>query len=227
MWSIRCSSSRPVRKARVKRDTIFYKIFQQSPERLFELIAAVVGPEQLPVPWPNPALYQFRSIEVKETAFRIDGVFLPTVPRQPVFFAEVQMQRDNELYERVFSEVALFLRQSPELSGDWQVLVIYPTRSTEQVSTRIPPELFHSRRFLPIYLDELGPIAELPLGLGLMVLAVTKEGKAVAGAKNLIARSQGLANESVIIGMVAEIIVYKFNQLSREEVEAMLEVTLQ
>jgi predicted transposase/invertase (TIGR01784 family) len=211
----------------MKRDTIFYKIFQQAPERLFELIAAVVPPQQLPVPWPDPSLYQFQSIEVKETAFRIDGVFTPTTPQQPIFFAEVQMQRDNGLYERIFSEVGLFLRQNLELSRDWQVLVLYPTRTTEQTTTIVPPELFLSRRFLPIYLDELGPIAEIPLGLGLMVLTIATETAAVAGAKNLIARSRGLDSENAIIGMVAEIIVYKFNQLSREEVDAMLEIKLE
>ncbi len=212
----------------MKRDTIFYKIFQQSPDRLFELIAAVVELGQLPVPLPtNPNIYQFLSIEVKETAFRIDGVFAPPDPSQPVFFAEVQMQKDNELYERFFSEVGLFMRQNHESFSDWQVLAIYPNRATEQTRTKVPAELFHSGRFLPIYLDELGSIPELPMGLGLMVLTIIKDSEAVAGAKNLIARSRGLAEESAIIGMVAEIVVYKFNQLSREEVNTMLGIKLE
>jgi predicted transposase/invertase (TIGR01784 family) len=217
----------------IKRDTIFYKIFQQSPDRLFELIAAVVEldrlPENtLPVFLPNsPGIYQFRSVEVKETTFRIDGVFASPDASQPVFFAEVQMQKDSELYERIFSEVGMFMRQNHESFSDWQVLAIYPNRATEQIRTKVPAQLFHSGRFLPIYLDELGNIEELPMGLGLMVLTITKNSEAVAGAKNLIVRSRGLAEESAIIGMVAEIIVYKFNQLSREEVDAMLEIKLE
>jgi predicted transposase/invertase (TIGR01784 family) len=212
----------------MKRDTLFYKIFQQAPDRLFELIAAVVTPGQLPVPLPPAAsAYQFSSVEVKETAFRIDGVFVPPTADLPVFFAEVQMQRDNYLNERVFSEVGLFLRQNYHTFSDWQVLLIYPSRAVQQPQTKIPPELFHSGRFLPIYLDELGEISQLPLGLGLMVLTVTEDSVAVAGARNLIARCRGLAAENAIIAMVAEIVVYKFNQLTREEVDAMLEIRLQ
>jgi predicted transposase YdaD len=49
----------------MKRDTIFYQIFQQSPSLLFDL---------LPVPIVDKRGYIFDSVEVKETAFRIDGV---------------------------------------------------------------------------------------------------------------------------------------------------------
>jgi predicted transposase YdaD len=52
----------------MRRDTIFYRIFAQSPTILFELIA------QLP---DRANEYTFDSVEVKETSFRIDGVFLP------------------------------------------------------------------------------------------------------------------------------------------------------
>ncbi|UFP96866.1 DUF2887 domain-containing protein [Gloeobacter morelensis MG652769] len=34
-------------------------------------------------------------MEVKETALRIDGVFVPTLPGQPHYFAEVQFQKDS------------------------------------------------------------------------------------------------------------------------------------
>ncbi len=67
----------------MRRDSIYYKIFQRFPELLFELVDK--PPEQT-------QNYRFESIEVKETAFRIDGVFLPpegTTPRI-IFFAEVQ-----------------------------------------------------------------------------------------------------------------------------------------
>jgi predicted transposase YdaD len=47
----------------MRRDTIFYKIFQQSPTLLFELL-----PQQ-----PERAdEYIFDSVEVKETSFRMD-----------------------------------------------------------------------------------------------------------------------------------------------------------
>jgi hypothetical protein len=89
-----------------------------------------------------------------------------------VYFAEVQMQRDNDLNERIFSEVGIFIRQNKGNFRDWQVAIIYPTRKIEQISTEVPAELFASGRFLRIYLDELGPIDELPIGY----IAVARKG---------------------------------------------------
>jgi predicted transposase YdaD len=70
----------------MRRDTIFYQLFQQSPTLLFEL---------LPQPPERAAQYIFEAIEVKETAFRMDGVFLPPDPTGIVYFGEVQFQKDE------------------------------------------------------------------------------------------------------------------------------------
>ncbi|NJM56789.1 MAG: DUF2887 domain-containing protein, partial [Synechococcales cyanobacterium RU_4_20] len=52
----------------MRRDSIFYQLFQQYPALLFEL---------LPQPPTNAANYVFDSVAVKEPRFEIDGVFLP------------------------------------------------------------------------------------------------------------------------------------------------------
>jgi predicted transposase/invertase (TIGR01784 family) len=76
------------------RDTIFYRIFAQSPTILFELLSQP----------PNRANeYTFDSVEVKETSFRIDGVFLPPDSTGTIYFCEVQFQLDELLYERMKS----------------------------------------------------------------------------------------------------------------------------
>ncbi len=66
----------------MKRDSIYYQIFKRFPGLLFELVDR---------PLEQGQNYRFESIEVKETAFRIDGVFLPPEDATPktVFFAEV------------------------------------------------------------------------------------------------------------------------------------------
>jgi predicted transposase YdaD len=68
----------------MRRDSIFYKLFKQLPGLLFELI------EQIP---PDVDQYRFDSVEVKESAFRIDGVFLPPddAALKQIFFCEVQL----------------------------------------------------------------------------------------------------------------------------------------
>jgi predicted transposase YdaD len=84
----------------MRRDSIFYALFKQSPSLLFELLDEV----------PATAIrYRFESVAVKEPTFTIDGVFLPpeTEPPGTVFFAEVQMQKDDRLYERLFTPFRL------------------------------------------------------------------------------------------------------------------------
>ncbi len=81
----------------MRRDSIFYQLFQQFPVLLFELLDT--QPE-------NAANYRFDSVGVKEPKFEIDGVFLPpeTDEAGVVYFCEVQFQKDERLYERLFGE---------------------------------------------------------------------------------------------------------------------------
>jgi predicted transposase/invertase (TIGR01784 family) len=105
----------------MKRDSIFYSLFKQSPSLLFELLDEV----------PDTAMrYRFESVAVKEPTFTIDGVFLPpdTEPPGTVFFAEVQMQKDDRLYERLFSESMAHFYRNRDYYSDWQAVVIYPSR---------------------------------------------------------------------------------------------------
>ncbi|GCA96289.1 DUF2887 domain-containing protein, partial [Microcystis aeruginosa] len=51
----------------MKTDSIFYRLFETFPESFFDLL-------NLPPETVNH--YQFSSLEVKQLAFRLDGVFL-------------------------------------------------------------------------------------------------------------------------------------------------------
>jgi predicted transposase/invertase (TIGR01784 family) len=199
----------------MRRDTIFYQLFRQSPTLLFDLI---------PQPPADANRYTFDSIEVKETAFRIDGVFMPPDRLGIVFFCEVQFQLDKLLYERMLSEISIYAYRHREQFFDWQAVVIYPSRIVEQPRRELVREFLASGRIVPVYLDELGTGLELPMGLGLMVLTTLEGDAAKTEAKRLIALAQG---SKAIIEIVSTIIVYKFTNLTREEVDAMLEITLQ
>ncbi|MEH1903183.1 MAG: Rpn family recombination-promoting nuclease/putative transposase [Nostoc sp.] len=204
----------------MRRDTIFYKLFKQFPGLLFELV------DEPPAEAEN---YQFESVEVKETAFRIDGVFLPppNAVSKTVFFAEVQFQKDEDLYHRFFSELFLFLYRHSIRYDDWFGVIIFGSRSLEPSSSSIHRALLESGQVRRVYLDELGDLREQPLGLGLMLLTnVTSETEAVEGARFLLeqARQQ---SEQAIIDLVTTIIVYKFSTLSREEIQAMLGLNLE
>jgi predicted transposase/invertase (TIGR01784 family) len=199
----------------MRRDTIFYQLFRQSPTLLFDLVDR---------PPENADEYVFESIEVKETAFRIDGVFMPPDRFGMIFFCEVQFQLDKLLYERMLSEISIYAYRHRDRFFDWQAVVIYPSRSVEQPRRELVHEFLASGRIVPIYLDELGTGSELPIGLGLMVLTTLEGEAATTEAKRLIALAQG---SKAIIEIVSTIIVYKFTNLTRDEVDAMLEITLQ
>jgi predicted transposase/invertase (TIGR01784 family) len=199
----------------MRRDSIFYQLFRQLPTLLFELI---------PQPPDNAEQYIFDSVEVKETAFRIDGVFIPPSPSGIVYFCEVQFQSDELLYERMLSEISIYTYRNRSRFANWQAVVIYPTRSMEQSRTDMVEEMLASGRIKRVYLDELGEVSELPISLGLMVLTILEDDGATQSAIGLIQRAQG---ERGIIDLVSTIMVYKFSNLSRDEVDAMLGIKLE
>jgi predicted transposase/invertase (TIGR01784 family) len=201
----------------MRRDTLFYRIFQQNPTLLFELLST---------PPPNPQDYTFESIEVKETSFRIDGVLVPADPSGLMLFSEVQMQPDPLLYERLHSEISIYTYRHQGSFADWQALVIYPSRAVEQTSTNVPRELFESGRIQAVYLDELGDIDQRPLELGLLVLTILEGDTAVTKAQNLMTRARRIEAGNAIMEMISTILIYKFTALSRDEVNAMLGYTI-
>ncbi|MBD2448858.1 Rpn family recombination-promoting nuclease/putative transposase [Nostoc sp. FACHB-152] len=201
----------------MKTDSIFYQLFQNFPSIFFELIgeSAVTGD-----------IYKFTSVEIKQTAFRIDGVFLPNVDSdsQLIYFVEVQFQLDPRFYSRFISEVFLYFRQY-DLPNDWRAVVLYPQRSLDPEVPIQYRGLLLTEQIQRVYLDELGENATLPLGVGVVQLVVESEETAIASARKLIDQArQELADELTqgrIIELIETIVFYKFPQKSRQEIAAM------
>ncbi|MFN6539846.1 MAG: DUF2887 domain-containing protein, partial [Nostoc sp. EkiNYC01] len=146
-----------------------------------------------------------------------------------VYFCEVQFQKDEQLYERVFAESSLYFYRNRARFSDWQAVIIYPSRSIEQSDIHPHRGFLNSNQVHRVYLDELGDIRQLPLWVGLMVLTTVEEELAPQAAKYLLERSsveQPETANGAIIELVTTIMVYKFEQLSRREVESMLGITL-
>jgi predicted transposase YdaD len=135
------------------------------------------------------------------------------------------MQHDPQLYDRMHSEISIYSYRYPERFNAWKAVAIYPSRTVVQSQTKVPQELFESGRIMPVYLDELGAIAELPPGLGLMVLTTLEGEAAIAEAKGMVDRARQTIDENVIMSMVSSILVNKFKTLSRDEVNVMLGYT--
>ena len=207
----------------MRRDSIFYKLFQQYPSVLFQLLAQ---------PPNNADSYRFDSVAVKEPKFEIDGVFLPPENDSPgvVYFCEVQFQKDEQLYERVFAESHLYFYRNRNRFSDWQAVIIYPSRNTEQNDIYPHRSLLNSDQVHRIYLDELGDIHQLPVWVALMVLTTLEESQAPEAARYLLTKSNqetSSLSSQVIIEMITTIMMYKFEKLTLREVEVMLGISLE
>jgi len=76
-----------------------------------------------------------------------------------------------------------------------------------------------------IYLDELPQVSHPSLGIGVIKLVVESETAAVRTAQTLIERTReeitDQSSQRQLINLIESIIIYKFPQKSREEIEAM------
>ncbi|BAC88300.1 DUF2887 domain-containing protein [Gloeobacter violaceus] len=199
----------------MRTDHIFYKLFQAFPETLFELI----GIEQTPL----PGSYAFDAVEVKETALRIDGVFVPAVSGQPHYFAEVQFQKDTDIYWRLFTELLLYLRGSAP-QGDWRAVLIFAGRNLDVDVPTALLDLAGGPRFERVYLDELAVAEDGPLGLSLVGLVVEDVRTFPGRARQLLERTReqlppGEARRRAL-EFIETIIVYKL-RYGPEEIRAM------
>lgn len=138
----------------------------------------------------------------------------------------MQFQKDESLHYRFFAESLLYLYRNQTLYDDWYGVIIFPSRNLEPENTTIHRSLLNGSQVQCIYLDELGDPNQLPVGINLVQLTIVPEPQMAERAKQLIERVQheetGILLKDEIIDVITTIVVYKFTNLSREEVEAML-----
>ena len=206
----------------MKTDAIFYYIFKELPQIFFDLIGQTET---------NLNNYEFIAPEIKQTSFRLDGVFSPLkdFPDETIYFVEVQCYKDNEFYDRLFTSIFLYFSQYQPPNDDWLAIVIYDKRSNERPFPLRYRALLepHLRRF---YLDELEDISDDSLGLGIIKLIVETENKVEQLAKRLINQVEEEFSDTVtqqkVLKFIETIVIYKFPNLSREEIEAMFNLNI-
>ena len=201
----------------MKTDSIFYRLFQTFPESFFDLL-------NLPPETVNH--YQFSSVEVKQLAFRLDGVFLPDNLNEPIYFVEVQFQKDERFYSRFFSEIFLYFHQS-ESNNNWQGVIIYPYPEIENSPKSRYQEFFASGRVNCYYLNQLDEGDSL--GVKVLQLIVESEPNTLAQGKELIQQVRQQFQESLkrrdILELIETILIYKLPKMNRKEIEAMFSLS--
>lgn len=204
----------------MKTDTLFYRLFQTLPRLLFDLIGQ--APE-------HANAYRFESVELKQIAFRFDGVFVPpdAQPDWPLFFIEVQFQSEPDFYARLFAEIFLYLRQHRPLHP-WQAVVVYPTWATDPGEHPHYQALLMSPQVKRIYLDEWSRTRHT-LTQHLMAVVLAEPQEAVFEAQAVVERArQELVDkeqQTTIVELVETILVYKLPTLSRQEIQTMFGLT--
>lgn len=202
----------------MKTDTLFYEIFRRWPALALDL--AGLDPAAAP-------RYVFRAEEIKQTAFRLDGLLAPPDEGdEPWVFIEVQFQPDESLYRRLFAEIFLFLHRATK-PRPWRALILYPEASVERI-----PLGYASLLGLPevqrVDLMVLRGQDRPTPGWQLLSLILDEPDAAIARARRLLGvqpLEPRLAENPELLNLIETILVYKLPRSSRAEVQAMLALT--
>ncbi|MFN5389628.1 MAG: Rpn family recombination-promoting nuclease/putative transposase [Pseudanabaena sp.] len=198
----------------MKTDTLFYQLFQSFHSLLFELIER---------PITEAEGYQFSSVEVKEKAFRFDGIFIPATNDKPFFLIEVQFQPKEDFYWEFLSEIFLYLNQYRP-KQEWQAVAIFARRSFEPEIPNYVREIIASNRIVRVYLDDWLERETDSFAISIVQLILSSESQAVAMARRLgekIEQENDPEIQEQVLELIETVLVYKFPKLTRQEIEAM------
>lgn len=195
----------------MKTDTLFYRLFQRWPKLALELLGLDYNGED----------YRFSSEEIKQTAFRLDGVFTPPDdhPELPLIFTEVQYQPDDDFYDRLFTEICLYLRLEKPLRS-WFSLVIYPNRHVEKEASIAFSPFLNLPQLRRVYLQDYCEQSGGTVAMDFIRLIASSEQQTINLARQLVEQRDMIGSDG--LDFIETILVYKLPQLSREEIRAML-----
>lgn len=200
----------------MKTDSFIHRFFREFKGAFFELLGEDASQAER---------YEFISVEVKEQAFRFDGVFRPDSASAPLFFFEAQFQLEDDFYLRFFAEIAIYLRQKKPLSP-WRAVVIFPTHEQDAGIEPHYHEFFDNGRLRRLYLNELPKEALEKFPLNLFRIILDSEQKALTTAQTLVRQlpeqSLSAPSQEAFISMLINLLLSKLPQMSRKEIEKML-----
>jgi predicted transposase/invertase (TIGR01784 family) len=198
----------------MRTDTLFYQLFNAFHSLLFELIERPISEAEG---------YEFSSVEVKEKAFRFDGIFIPKAKDKLIYLIEVQFQQKEDFYWEYLSEIYLYLNQSrPE--QDWKAIAIFARRSYEPEPRSHVQEMLNCQRLQRVYLEDLVDRETDSFAINIIQLILSSESQAVTMARQLgdkIEQENDPEIQEQVLELIETVLVYKFPKLSRQEIEAM------
>ena len=204
----------------MKTDSFFYRFFREYPWAFF----ALIGEDER-----KARKYKFTSVEVKEQAFRFDGVFLPKTNTDPLHFTEVQFRKETDFYARFFGEIFLYLRQN-QPPNNWRAVVFFPNAAVDPGIHPHYQEFFESGRLQRIYLTQL--LKEYPekFPLNLFQVILASEQEVAATVKRIVRQLPGQIPDKKerenIVELLVNLLMDKLPQLPLKEIKKMVEPLL-
>jgi predicted transposase/invertase (TIGR01784 family) len=123
------------------------------------------------------------------------------------------------------SRISLYFSQYKPVNPEWFAIVIFD-RQANDVTIPSRYQEIAERRLQRIYLDEIPEGDRSNVGLGILKLVVEPEESAGELAQNLIERTKQELKDShsqkQLLELIKTIVIYKFPQLSYQEIEIML-----
>ncbi|TAE27363.1 MAG: DUF2887 domain-containing protein [Candidatus Kapaibacterium sp.] len=176
--------------------------------------------------------YICASEELKK-AFRVDALFTPPSPELPLIVAEVQFQRNPEIYDRLVASFAIKRLQSP-MYTDIRMVIYFASRSIDTGATVYEP-LVRSGLLNVVYLDEATEAlerddftAEELSCLLLARLTVTPtnqkdDTEIVNELADTVVSMRGTAKQKEFLELFVDLFHSKYKHLQKEEIRAMLD----
>ena len=169
--------------------------------------------------------YDFRSVEMKETARRIDGVLIPKEPGRLLFFTEIQFYKLESIYAEIMAKAFMFLAQN-DPGHPFLAVVIFGSRSFEPTGLLPYGGLMQIALLRPIFLEEIPDAPGQSLGLSILRLIVKAEAETMTFGRELVVRVGAEIGDEAervnLIELIGEAVIRKLSNLTRQEVEAML-----
>ncbi len=171
--------------------------------------------------------YSFQSVEIKDLSFRFDGVLAKADFSEKFYFVEVQFQKDERLFRRVFAEIMLYLYQQ-NLPTNWRAIVIFPQRSTDAGVPEDLAEYLASERLKVVYLDEVSDelLQEFPLSLLNIFTAKSNEKDVTTAVQQAIVQQTALLDDIDFMRFLKRLLSEKLPHLNYKEIAAMFEPML-
>jgi predicted transposase/invertase (TIGR01784 family) len=196
----------------MKTDKLFYRIFLNQPGLISELVSGI----------PPDCEFEYSAPVIKENETRLDGLLTPVNKKKdfPLIFLEAQMQRDQKFYGRYFRGIFSYLEQY-ETKRSWQGLLIILNNRLD-LGSEIPYQNLLNNQVERLYLEDLLDKENLSPNLAILRLIIIPKAQAGVEARQILNKATTETEYKLKLDLVEAILVNKFNELSIEEIQKML-----